>query len=129
MSIQAFENFELDKGYDVSGAIDIFHFVKGDGVGGVTQVTSAADHALGVSQFHVTVSELARGKGASVRGTGISQVYVSGTPALGDFAGLQADGTVRVAQSGDRVVGLFRSSGVDGGKAAVQVELPGHILP
>lgn len=129
MSIQAFENFELDKGYDASGAIDIFHFVKGDGVGGVTQVTSAADLVLGVAQFHVTVSELARGKGSSVRGTGISQVYVTGTPALGDLAGLNADGTVRVAASGDRVIGLFRSSGVDGGKAAVQIEIPGYILP
>jgi hypothetical protein len=131
-TVNAFENFQLDKGYDVSSPITAWHFVKDDGSGGmsVAQVSSADDVPIGVAQFHTTATEMLRGKGASVRPDGISQIYISadGNIENGDLAGLTADGSVRVAQSGDRVVGQFRSNGVALGRAALEVVLPGYIL-
>jgi hypothetical protein len=129
MSITAYGNFILDKGWDVSGAITQYHFVKADGVGGVTQVTATTDNPLGVSQFHVTVSELARGKGASVRVEGISEVYCTGAVSAGDLVGLVADGSVRTAQSGDTIVGQAYGAGADGERAPIALSLPGHVHP
>lgn len=128
-TVNSFGNYLMDKGYDVSNPISIFQFVKGDGAGGVEPVTSTSDEPLGVSQFHVTASEMLKGKGSSVRGMGISEVYCTGDVSLGDPAGLVADGTVRTAQSGDLIVGQFRSDGIGGGRAAVALSLPGSIAP
>lgn len=125
-TVNAFGNYLRDKGFDVTGALAQYVFVKGDGSGGVTAITSTSDQPVGVTQFHVTASELARGKGASVRGIGISEIVLGSNCSLGQLAGLLADGSVRVAQSGDTVVGIFASDGVSGGRAALDINLPGY---
>lgn len=123
----AFGNYLMDKGYDVSAPIGMFYFVKGDGAGGVTPVTATTDEPLGVAQFHVTASEILKGKGASVRVSGIAQVYCTGAVTLGDALGLVADGSVRTAASTDLIVGQARSDGASGGRCACQISLPGSI--
>lgn len=128
-TVNAFGNYLLDKGFDVTGALAQYVFVKGDGAGGVTAITSASDRPVGVTMFHVTAAEILKGKGASVRSHGIAEVQITGTALLGQLAGLNADGTVRVAVSGDIVVGEFASDGASGGRAAVSVNLPGYVLP
>jgi hypothetical protein len=127
-------NYERAKGYDTLVALTKYTFVKfsgtSDAVGNpyVTVVTAKTDHAIGVSIFDVTSAELSRGKGASVLEEGISPVTSSGTTAPGDLAGLTATGSVRNAQSGDRVVGLIHHGAADGELCTVDIELPGYIL-
>lgn len=127
----AFGNYLQDKGYDVSNPIAQFMLVKDDGSGTLTveQVSANDDSPIGVAQFHVTASEMQRGKGASVRKLGISQVYCTGAATNGDQAGSTGDGTVRVANSGDVIVGMFVSNAIDGGRAAVELSLTGAVAP
>jgi hypothetical protein len=124
----AYSNFVLAKGYDASDALDARKFVKMDGEETVTPVTAKTDVPKGVSIFDVTLAEIAKGKGASVLGEGIAEVISSGTTSPGELAGLTADGSVRTAQSGDRVVGQVVHGADDAGHCAVELSLPGYIL-
>jgi hypothetical protein len=103
----AWGNFLLDVGMDASGAISKYRLVKYTSAETVTAVTAIADDPIGVSQFGVTTGEIAKGKGASVRVHGVSEVEASGAIAVGQRCQLETDGRVKlaVAASGARLVG------------------------
>lgn len=126
----AYGNYGLDKGYDAAVALTKYRFCKFSAEETVTVVTAKTDACAGVSQFGVTAAEILKGKGASVRVEGISEVEVSATVTVGDLAGLTANGTIRTAVSGDRVVGEVRSGATGAGsRCSVHLALPGYILP
>ena len=126
----AFGNYLLDKGYDVLNPISQFKFVKFSGTDSdsgpqVTAIVANTDVPCGVAQFHVTDTELSKGKGASVRTDGISECYVastSGSGHAGQTAYLYADGSCGDnTVAGGTIVGIFRSDFNAGGRAAVEV--------
>lgn len=122
-------NFVLDKGYDAAAALTKFRFVKFSAEETVTPITAKTDIVAGVAQYGVTAPEIAKGKGASVRVMGASEIEAGATCTVGATAGLMADGTVRDAVTGDRVVGMFRSGAATGGRASIQLALSGVIAP
>ena len=122
-------NFILDKGYDAAAALTKYRAVKFSAEETVTPVTAKTDVVAGVAQFGVTTGEIAKGKGASVRVMGASEMEAGGACTVGALAGLMADGTVHDAVAGDRVIGEFRQGAANAGdRASVQLSLPGYIL-
>lgn len=104
----AWGNFVLDKGFDAAAAITKFRCVKFSGnPEEVTAIAANNDDIAGVAQFSVATTDLARGKGASVRMIGVSEVEAAGAIAIGKFCTLEADGRVSqlVAASGKKIVG------------------------
>jgi len=122
-------NFVLDKGYDAAAALTKYRAVKFSAEETVTPVTAKTDTIAGVSQFAVSAAEILKGKGASVRVMGATEWEVTGTATVGGMAGLNADGTVHDAATGDRVVGMFRQGATTGNRASVQIVTPGWIAP
>lgn len=103
----AWGNYGLDKGFRVTAAITKYRIVKFNGTQTVTAVTAATDEMVGVAQFGVTSAEILRGKDASVRVEGVSEVEASGAIAVGQWCQLEADGRVKVlaGSSGAKIVG------------------------
>lgn len=126
----AYGNFILDKGYDAAAALTKYRFVKFSAEETVTPVTAIADLAIGVAQFDVSAAEINKGKGASVRLEGISEVEVGATTVVvGNEVQLTANGQVipAVGSSGARVVGVAVKGAVNGARAAIRIALPGRI--
>lgn len=99
----------MDKGYDAETAIAKYAAVKlGTTAEGVAAITGLADRAIGVSLFHVTASEISRGKGATVREMGIVEWAVGAAVAKGDPITIDAIGRAVTAVSGKRVYGYAR---------------------
>jgi hypothetical protein len=100
-------NFVLDKGYKVAAGqiVTKFRAVKFSAAETVTPVTAIGDRIAGVVQFSVSAAELLKGKGASVRVAGITEAEASGAVAVGAAVGLAADGRVKTAAIGERIVG------------------------
>jgi hypothetical protein len=98
-------NFVLDKGYRAAGALTKFRAVKFTGPETVGPVTAIADRIAGFVQFSVTAAELTKGKGASVRVSGNTEAEASAAIALGADCGIAADGRVKTAAIGERIVG------------------------
>jgi hypothetical protein len=63
----ATENAVLDKGYDAAGAVRKGHAVRFVGLETVAEITADTQAPIGVSMFEVTLDDIARGKGVSVR--------------------------------------------------------------
>jgi D-arabinose 1-dehydrogenase-like Zn-dependent alcohol dehydrogenase len=98
-------NFVLDKGYRAATAITKYRAVKYSSAETVTPVTAIADRIAGIAQWAVTAAELARGKGTDVRMIGISEAEAASAIALGAEVGLAADGRVKTAAIGERIIG------------------------
>ena len=98
-------NFVLDKGYRAGGAIGKFRAVKFSAAETVVAVAGIADQIAGFAQFGVTAPELAKGKGASVRVAGHTEAEAASAIALGAQVGIAADGRVKTAATGERIVG------------------------
>jgi hypothetical protein len=101
-------NFVLDKGYGCVAAVTKFRAVKFTGnTEEVGPITGIADDPIGWSQVGVTLAEVAKGKGPSVRLIGITEAEASGAIAVGARCQLEADGRVSsiVGASGKRIVG------------------------
>lgn len=103
----AWGNYDLDIGMDAAVALTKFRFVKYSAAETVTPVTAITDVPAGVTQFTVSTADLTRGKGASTRVMGVSEVEAAGAIAVGALVQLEADGRVSsiVGASGKRVVG------------------------
>lgn len=103
----AWANFILDIGMDAAAAVTKFRFVKYSAAETVTPVTGIADVPAGVAQFTVSAGDIAKGKGATVRTMGVSEVEASAAIAVGALVEMLADGRVRTitGASGARVVG------------------------
>ncbi|HEY1249169.1 MAG TPA: hypothetical protein VGE97_09290 [Nitrososphaera sp.] len=121
-------NFILDKGYAPAVALTKFRAVKFSAEETVTPVTAKTDVVAGVVQFDVATGEITKGKLASVRVEGASEMEASGTCTVGALCGLTANGTVHDAVTGDRVIGTFRQGAASGAFASVQLGLPGNII-
>jgi hypothetical protein len=124
-------NFILDKGFDAAAAITKFRAVKLTTTAEqVTPVTAVSDQVIGVEQFGVTAAEILKGKGASVRVAGISEMEASAAITIGDRVGIAADGRAKTAVVGDRVVGVCFNKGATaaGERISVLLDLPGMLM-
>lgn len=122
-------NFVLDKGYDAAAALTKYKAVKFSAEETVTPVTAVTDIVAGFAQFGVTAGEITRGKGASIRVMGATEAVAGATCTVGALATVMADGSVRDAVTGSRVVGYFRQGAATGGYASVELSLPGFLAP
>lgn len=104
----AWGNFVLDKGMDVTAAITKFRLVKLTAAETVGAIAAITDLPIGVAQFGITTAEVTRGKQASVRVIGVSEVEAAGAIAVGVRCQQEADGRVsaEVGASGKRLVGM-----------------------
>ena len=122
-------NFVLDKGYDAAAAITKFRAVKFSAEETVTPVTAKTDVVAGIEQFGVSAAEILKGKGASIRVEGASEVEAGGLCTVGALCGLMADGRVHDGVAGDRIIGTFRQgASTAGNRASVELGLPGNII-
>lgn len=103
----AWGNFLLDIGMDAAAQVLKFRFCKYSAAETVTPITAITDVPAGVPQYSVLTADLVRGKGASVRVIGVSEVEASAAIAVGALVELVNDGRVRTitGASGARVVG------------------------
>lgn len=116
----AYGNFGLDKGFDADSAIVKFRGVKfGSTDEGVTAITVAGETGVGVAQFGVTSDEIAKGKGASVRESGITEWECGGTVERGDQVTVDNVGRCVQAAGADFIWGVARQSGSTGDRIAV----------
>lgn len=125
-------NFVLDKGYACTLAVTKFRAVKYTGnteeVGPVTAIT---DDPAGWAQYGVTLAEVAKGKGPSVRLLGITEAEAAGAIAVGQRCQLEADGRVSAAvgASGKRLVGrCVGFAAVNAGDRISMLIYPGNAL-
>lgn len=121
-------NFVLDKGYAAAVAVVKYRAVKFSAEETITPVTAKTDVVAGVTQYDVASGEITKGKLASIRVEGASEMEASGTCTVGALCGLTANGTVHDAVTGDRVIGTFRQGAASGGRASVELGLPGNII-
>jgi Uncharacterized conserved protein (DUF2190) len=124
-------NFVLDKGYRAAAALTKFRAVKFSAAETVTPVTAITDQIAGIVQFGVTAAELAKGKGATVRTMGISEAEASGAIAVGAAVTIAADGRVKTAAIGERVVGrcVGHAATAAGDRISLFVQTGGHLSP
>ncbi|KKW09708.1 MAG: hypothetical protein UY48_C0055G0011 [Candidatus Gottesmanbacteria bacterium GW2011_GWB1_49_7] len=128
----AWGNFIVDKGFDAAAAITKFRAVKlvaTNGLESVTPVTAATDNVVGVAQFGVTAPEILKGKGASVRLMGITEMETAEAITRGRRVSITANGRVQMASTGvvgDTLIGLAMD-GCDGAgdRIPVFLNLPG----
>lgn len=121
-------NFVLDKGYDAAAAISIYRAVKFSAEETVTPVTAITDQPAGIAQFAVTAPEIAKGKGASVREMGISEMEASAAVAVGALVTIAADGRGKTGAAGERIVGVCVKGVANAGeRMAVRLTLPGPL--
>jgi hypothetical protein len=124
-------NFVLDKGFDAAAAITKFRAVKLSADETVTPVTAITDRSIGVEQFGVSAAEILKGKGASVRLMGITEMEVSANVAVGDLVSAGTDGRAKTAATGERVIGecVKGTTAGAGARISVQLNLPGFLAP
>ena len=124
-------NFVLDKGYIVAAAITKFRAVKFSALDTVTPVTAATDQPIGVAQYSVSAGEITKGKRASVRLAGISEMECSAAMATaGVEVGMASDGRAKAAATGERVIGISISTTANAGeRVSVLFVAAGHLKP
>ena len=126
----SYGNFVLDKGYNASAAITKFRAVKMTAEETVGPVTAITDQPIGIEQFGVTAGEITKGKGASVRTDGISEMEASAAVAVGALVAIAADGRGKTAATGERIVGVcLEAAGGAGERMSVRLRLPGVLAP
>jgi hypothetical protein len=123
-------NFVLDKGYDAAAALTIYRAVKFSAEETVTPVTGIADVACGVAQFGVTAPEITKGKGASVRVAGISEMEASAAITVGALVAITANGRAAAASTGARIIGVCtQGAGAAGERCSVALVIGGALSP
>jgi hypothetical protein len=123
-------NFILDKGYDAAAAITKFRAVKFTAEETVGPVTAITDVVAGVEQFGVSATEITKGKGASIRQSGATEMEAAGLCTVGSLAAIVSDGRVQNATTGARVIGQFRQGAASAGnRCSVALDLPGFLAP
>jgi len=124
-------NFILDKGYNAAGALTKFYAVKYTAAETVGPVTAITDQVAGFAQFGVTSAEILRGKGASVRTEGVTEAVASAAITIGSMCSIAADGRVKAAATGERVVGkcVGHPAGAAGDRIALHIVSTGFLAP
>jgi hypothetical protein len=124
-------NFVLDKGFDAAAAITKFRAVKMSADETVTPVTAVGDTVVGVEQFGVAAGEITKGKGASVRMQGITEMDFAGACAAGVIVGINASGQAvdgAAAAAGTRIIGVcIKSASGASTRGSVELDLPGYV--
>lgn len=119
----AWGNFVLDIGFDASAAIVKFRAVKlvaTNGSEAVAPIAAEGNEVVGVAQFGVTADEILKGKGASVRLMGVTEMEAGGAITRGDEVGIDAVGKAVTANTGSRIVGkAMTGCAADGDRVAV----------
>ncbi len=116
-------NYIQDKGYDAAAALTKFRAVKFTAAETVGPVTADTDVIAGVVQHDVSAAEILRGKGASVRVEGDSQMECTGNIAIGALVVIAADGRAVTGTAGDRVIGHCVEANADGAGGFARVHL------
>jgi hypothetical protein len=100
-------NYILDKGFDTDTALVKYRGVKLSAANpeAVTAITALGEDGIGVAQFDVAAGEITKGKGASVRIEGISEMEASAAITKGAEVTVAADGRVVTCASTQRVWG------------------------
>lgn len=125
-------NFLLDKGYRAGAAITKFRAVKFSTTPEtVIPVAAITDQVIGFAQFSVSAGEITKGKGTLVRTTGITEAEASAAIALGAAVSIGADGRVKTAAVGERVVGMCAGhpAGAAGDRITLDLTVAGHLSP
>lgn len=127
----AYGNFLLDKGYNAAAALTKFRAVKFSAAETVTPVTAITDQIAGFAQFSVSAAEILKGKGATVRTQGITEAEASAAIVIGAPVSIGADGRVKTAATGERVVGMCvgHAAGTAGDRIALEISKSGHLSP
>lgn len=125
----ATSNFVLDKGYDAGAAITKYRAVKFSAAETVVPVAASTDPVAGIAQYDVTSGEIAKGKGASVRVMGASEMEASAAIAVGALVSCDTSGRAKTAAAlGERVIGICVEAAANAGdRIRVQLALPGYI--
>lgn len=125
-------NHLLDKGYDAAAPISKYRAVKFTASETVGPIAAIGDMVCGVSQFEVTAGEITKGKGASVRTEGRTEMEASMAINVGDEVAIAADGraqTAAGAAAGARIIGVCdgHPSTLAGHRISVHLNLPGRL--
>jgi hypothetical protein len=125
-------NFVLDKGYRAGAAVTKFRAVKFSTTPEtVIPVAAITDNPAGFAQFSVSAGEITKGKGVLVRTGGITEAEASGAIILGAAVSIGADGRVKTAAIGERVVGICAGHPATNAGDRISLELgtAGHLSP
>lgn len=126
-------NYLMDKGYNAAAALTKFRAVKFSAAETVTPITAIGDMAIGVEQFGVTAGEILKGKGASVRRGGRTEMETSEAIAIGTEVCITSDGRAQslgTAATGARIIGVCdEASGGAGQRCSVALNLSGRTKP
>ena len=125
-------NFVLDKGYRAGSApITKFRAVKFSAAETVVPVSAITDQIAGFAQYSISASEQARGKGCSTRVMGVTEAEATGPVVVGAAVTIAADGRVKTAATGERVVGRcvgFAATNA-GDRIALNLTINGALSP
>jgi hypothetical protein len=120
-------NFVLGRGFDAVAATPIVKFraVKAHAslAETVIPVTAATDVVLGVAEFDVTATEVAKGKTVTVNMIGIVQMEASAAIAVGALVGISANGRAAAAGAGVRTIGVCVGNPAAGAGEVISVLL------
>jgi hypothetical protein len=125
-------NYMLDKGYNAAAAIAKFTAVKFSAAETVTPVTAIGDNVVGVEQFGVSAAEILKGKGASVRRQGRTEMEAAEAMAIGDQVAVNNAGKAVKASSGasgSRIIGMCDEGCAINERCSIMLDLPGTLKP
>jgi hypothetical protein len=125
-------NFVLDKGYRAGASLTKFRAVKFSTTAEtVIPVAAITDNPVGFAQFSISAAELTKGKGALVRTEGITEAEASAAIILGASVSIGADGRVKTAATGERVVGqcVGHPAGTAGDRISLDLALSSGLAP
>jgi hypothetical protein len=124
-------NFILDKGYNAAGAIVKYTAVKFTAAETVGPVAAITDQVAGFAQFGVSAPEILKGKGVTVRTEGVTEAVAASAITVGAMVSIAADGRVKAAAIGERVVGkcVGHAAGSANDRIALHIVSTGFLSP
>lgn len=105
-------NFVLDLPYKLASALGPFLGVKLSADDTVTPCTAATDFCIGFTQENIVTADVTNGRVADIRVMGVTRAIAGGTVTRGTNATMNASSQVVAAATGNRVCGIFLTSGV-----------------
>lgn len=122
-------NFVLDLPYKAAAAITQFSAVKLSADDTVTPVTAATDFTIGFCQETVATADVTSGRVCDIRVMGVTRAIAGGTVTRGTNATVNASAQVVAAATGNRVCGIFLTSGVANDQVNLLIVPPIMLAP